>query len=116
MRLNSCFLSSLLNNDECAATTSNKAQIVIKKPHHLKTHPRVPLLDAQRTDSATASPNETQHDISDGPEDELTRIRFYLQPPPISGVDNWGIPPEPTGTCDPEIEVCLPQLQLNKED
>ena len=39
------------------------------------------------------------------PTDEMTRIRALLRPPPIPGVDDWGIPPEPTGACDPEIEV-----------
>lgn len=41
------------------------------------------------------------------PQDELTRIRALLRPPPIPGADDWGIPPEPTGACDPEIEVRL---------
>lgn len=36
----------------------------------------------------------------------LGKIRHLLSPPPIPDVENWGIPPESQGPCDPEVEVC----------
>ena len=43
---------------------------------------------------------------SDKYQDELSRIRALLQPPPIEGVDDWGIPPESSEPCDPALFVC----------
>jgi hypothetical protein len=37
--------------------------------------------------------------------DELSEIRSLLRPPPIPGVDDWGIPPESTEPYDPAIKV-----------
>ena len=101
---------------------------------HTKSHrPRVPLLDDEPepevagtgTGEPEAGPSEVptfsqppddddmsmsddipglNHAPSEEP-DELARIRALLRPPPIRGVDDWGIPPEPQGACDPEIEV-----------
>ena len=42
---------------------------------------------------------------SDKYQDELSRIRALLQPPPIQGVDDWGIPPESSEPCDPALFV-----------
>ena len=42
---------------------------------------------------------------SDKHQDELTRIRALLHPPPIQGVDDWGIPPESSEPCDPALFV-----------
>ncbi|EKM57961.1 uncharacterized protein PHACADRAFT_251887 [Phanerochaete carnosa HHB-10118-sp] len=50
------------------------------------------------------------------PTDEMARIRALLRPPPIPGVDDWNIPPEPTGVCDPEIEAKLAQFHALKRD
>lgn len=50
------------------------------------------------------------------PQDEMARIRALLRPPPIAGVDDWGIPPEPTGECEPEIEAKLAQFHTLKRD
>ncbi|KAE9398529.1 HCNGP-domain-containing protein, partial [Gymnopus androsaceus JB14] len=41
------------------------------------------------------------------------RIRLLLRPPPIPGLDDWGIPPEVTpegSTCDPALEAKLKQF------
>ena len=38
-------------------------------------------------------------------QDELSRIRALLVPPPIQGVDDWGIPPESSEPCDPALFV-----------
>ncbi|KAI0792574.1 hypothetical protein C8Q75DRAFT_607847 [Abortiporus biennis] len=48
-------------------------------------------------------------------EDELTRIRALLLPPPIPGLKDWGIPPEPEGVePDEEIKSKLTQFQTLK--
>jgi HCNGP-like protein len=44
---------------------------------------------------------------SEEPQDELSRIRALLRPPPIPGVEDWGIPPESTEPADPAITVSL---------
>jgi hypothetical protein len=88
---------------------------LIKKPHHLKTHPRAPLTDVDSPNlSREDRPGALPQDTDDEYEDNVARIRRLLRPPPIPGVDDWGIPPEPTGECDPEIEVessLLPCIQ-----
>lgn len=43
---------------------------------------------------------------SQEPQDEMSRIRALLRPPPIPGVRNWGIPDEPEGVePDPALVV-----------
>lgn len=61
-------------------------------------------------------PEETLPQDNGFPVDELTRIRALLRPPPIPGVDDWGIPPEPSGQCDPDIEAKLAQFHTLKRD
>ncbi|KAG7093927.1 hypothetical protein E1B28_007562 [Marasmius oreades] len=46
--------------------------------------------------------------------DELQHIRTLLRPPPIPGIPDWGVPPEPGPNeqepCDPAIEAKLLQF------
>jgi len=96
--------------------SSNKAQVVIRRPH-VKPHPRAPLSDHTPVFSQPeAGPNEAGQDVGDDPEDDMSRIRALLRPPPIPGVEDWGIPPEPTGECDPEITAKLAQFHTLKRD
>lgn len=53
---------------------------------------------------------------SEEPQDELSRIRGLLRPPPIPERVDWGIPPESTEPCDPAIEAKLAQFQTLKRD
>jgi len=39
--------------------------------------------------------------------EESSRIREILKPPPILEVEDWGIPPEGSGICNPALQVCL---------
>ncbi|KIY47843.1 HCNGP-domain-containing protein, partial [Fistulina hepatica ATCC 64428] len=48
--------------------------------------------------------------------DELLRIRALLRPPPIPGVEDWGIPPASTAPCDPAIEAKLANFHKLKRD
>ena len=38
--------------------------------------------------------------------EESYRIREILKPPPIVEVEDWGIPPEGSGICNPTLQVC----------
>ncbi|RUP47450.1 HCNGP-like protein-domain-containing protein [Jimgerdemannia flammicorona] len=38
------------------------------------------------------------------------RMRELLRPKPIEGVEDWGLPPEPEGECDPEVEAKVAQF------
>ena len=70
---------------------------------------------AQMPDDEEAHQSVDMPDVFDDepPEaDELGRIRALLRPPPIHGVRDWGIPPEPEGECDPGIEVCIPSVSI----
>lgn len=97
-----------------------KSQVIIRRPTHIKPHPRTRtiedeyLVPSTSTLSLTMSPVPEQDTGSST--DELTRIRTLLRPPPIPGVDDWGIPPEPAGTCDPDIEAKLAQFHALKRD
>ncbi|KAI0761113.1 HCNGP-like protein-domain-containing protein [Irpex lacteus] len=85
--------SKLVADTSSGPTSSNRAQIVIKKPHHLKPHPRAPLPDTERSNTTVAADrSEVPQHAANEPEDELTRIRTLLRPSPIPGVDDWGIP------------------------
>ncbi|SJL11429.1 uncharacterized protein ARMOST_14832 [Armillaria ostoyae] len=62
--------------------------------------------------SQEASSSQTTHD----PENDLSLVRSILRPSPLAGLDDWGIPPEPTGPCDPAIETKLAQFHTLKDD
>jgi len=47
---------------------------------------------------------------------DLGKIRTVLFPPPIPGVDDWGIPPESQKPCDPEVEAKLIHFHTLKND
>jgi len=53
--------------------------------------------------------------LSDEPEqDEITRIRGLLRPPPIKGLTDWGIPPETSEACDPTLTAKFEQFRTMK--
>lgn len=93
-----------------------KSQIIIKRPAmQRKSHPRAHLSEdiiepattaaipePSSNASQEASSSQTTHD----PENDLSLVRSILRPSPLAGLDDWGIPPEVTGPCDPAIEVC----------
>ena len=66
--------------------------------------------------SRATSPS-TSHTSSEKQGDELTRIRALLRPPPISGMDDWGIPPAADEEeCDPALVAKLNQFHELKRD
>ncbi|KAG6808852.1 hypothetical protein H0H92_002569, partial [Tricholoma furcatifolium] len=48
--------------------------------------------------------------------DELSKIRALLQPPPLVGIDDWGIPPASTAPPDPAIITKVAQFHTLKSD
>ncbi|KAF8068923.1 hypothetical protein FPV67DRAFT_1097217 [Lyophyllum atratum] len=49
-------------------------------------------------------------------QDELARIRALIQPPPIPGVEDWGIPPASTEPPDRANATKLAQFHALKRD
>lgn len=102
-----------------------KSQVIIRRPQNIKIHPRAHNAedDALAASNAQASgssmtldesvvPTFHQGTASDDPPDEMARIRTLLRPPPIPGVEDWGIPPPSTEPCDPTIEVIFHSYAL----
>ena len=88
--------------------------MVIRRPAHLKTHPRARVSDdiVNEPLPAESPPLETEEDLETQPEDasssdvdEIVRLREFFRPPPIPGLVDWGIPPEPKTQYDPTIDV-----------
>lgn len=96
----------------------------------MKSHPRAHISDdlaedsrtsanGQASSSSTLSKDATRSsdlEATDDPPDELARIRSLLWPPPIIGLDDWGIPPQSNEACDPAIEAKLAQFNALKRD
>ncbi|TFY55017.1 hypothetical protein EVJ58_g8516 [Rhodofomes roseus] len=114
------------------ASSSSGAQVVIRRPAHVKLRPRLRRqfsdnAEGEVTESAPAEPSEsgdlpdtasrmTMHD-EEGPDDELTQIRRLLRPAEIPGVEDWGIPPPPpSAPCDSALEAKLTQFMSLKRD
>ncbi|KAF9269029.1 hypothetical protein L218DRAFT_916550 [Marasmius fiardii PR-910] len=106
-----------------------KSQVIIKRPQYKPrtAHTRAHISEELDGPSASSSTFQTatfsQPESSTAPQtnptsdfepDEVQRIRTLLQPPPIPGVSDWGIPPEPGPNdcepCDPAIEAKLLQF------
>ncbi|KAJ6561267.1 HCNGP-like protein-domain-containing protein [Mycena sp. CBHHK59/15] len=110
------------------ADSTRKAQVIIRRPAApLKNRPRTVIADevlAKDAVPAPASPTRQQQQNAEAsssssssvrdPQDELTRIRELLRPPPIPGVADWGIPPGSTEPCDPAIQTKLAQFHALK--
>ncbi|KAH9946856.1 HCNGP-domain-containing protein [Amylocystis lapponica] len=108
---------------------SSKSQVVIRRPAHVKPRPRTRLPDDVQDLGATGASTSDAHvtrsaEVADlaalqegtEPPDELSRVRALLQPPPIPGLQDWGIPAEPSTSCDPVIEAKLAEFLALKRD
>lgn len=108
--------------------SSSKSQVIIRRPAHVKPRPRSRLPDdlndagpsseAGAGEDADATLDSAIAELQQGEDasDELARIRALLRPPPIPGVDDWGIPPEPMAPCDPAIEAKLTEFLTLKRN
>ncbi|KAF8518387.1 HCNGP-like protein-domain-containing protein [Hysterangium stoloniferum] len=87
---------------------------VVRRPAQVEGHH-----DRAHSPAGVAGPSSLSHDTNtsphpsaSNPEDELTRIRACLRPPPIPGVEDWGIPPATAEPCDPELEASRLRFHL----
>ncbi|KAK0473714.1 HCNGP-like protein-domain-containing protein [Armillaria novae-zelandiae] len=117
-------LKTNVNNSDSRKVT--KSQIIIKRPvMQRKSHPRAHLSEdiiepattpvihePSSNTSQEASSSQTTHD----PENDVSLVRNILRPPPLAGLDDWGIPHEPSDSCDPAIETKLAQFHALKDD
>lgn len=110
------FCCGQLNSNVGVARLLPKSQVVIRRPAHLKTHPRARVSDDIATEPPTEPPPpEAEEALEAEPEDtpsldvdEIVPLREFLRPAPIPGLIDWGIPPEATAPCDPAIDVGYP--------
>ncbi|KAH7926146.1 hypothetical protein BV22DRAFT_1128420 [Leucogyrophana mollusca] len=127
-------LPGVVNNDKPLKGASNvssdsrllpKSQVIIRRPTHLRSQPRAHISDdiaAGDPEIAEGSSSEAIEGLyvpatsSAGETDELIRLQALLRPPPISGVSDWGIPPESSSLCDPVTEAKLAQFHTLKRD
>ncbi|KAH8084297.1 HCNGP-like protein-domain-containing protein [Cristinia sonorae] len=108
-----------LNTNAQSEAGPSKAQVIIKRPAHMKKpQPRARLPDDEQPVSKAIEYEEASMPGVDALEvpEELARIRALLRPPPIPGQTDWGIPPELTGPCSPEVEAKLAQFHQLKRD
>ncbi|KAI0349869.1 HCNGP-domain-containing protein, partial [Trametes cingulata] len=112
-----------------ASTSSSSKPAVIIRRHapakpHLRTRlpeddpaeepgPSVPSSSRAVSQDPAASSTAS---LAQDPSDELTCIRQLLRPPPIPGVEDWGIPPEPTTPCDEAIKAKITNFLTLKRD
>lgn len=94
----------------------------------MKNHPKARISDhigldvpTQSEKESSTSPTPVETPSSSQPEseelqDEMSRIRALLRPPPIPGVEQWGIPTEPSTPPDPALVTKLAQFQALKRD
>ncbi|KAH7886968.1 HCNGP-like protein-domain-containing protein [Phlebopus sp. FC_14] len=92
----------------------SQSQVIIRRPGHLKSHPRAHISDdivneSQATGSQPPAPEEAPRETEPPPSPsseagDMARLRELLRPPPIPGIDDWGIPAQSTGPCDAAIE------------
>ncbi|KAF8068662.1 HCNGP-like protein-domain-containing protein [Lyophyllum atratum] len=106
-----------------------KSHVIIRRPPAAaKTYTRAHLSEEALQDVKAQS--TTQRHLSESPmdldtprpsaepaeqpQDELARIRALIHPPPIPGVEDWGIPPASTEPPDPAIATKLAQFHALK--
>ena len=108
----------------CSGRRITKAQVIIRRPaiahkNQIRAHISDDIVQEEEDQSQVAGPSsrETNSPMDMSPsssragppdesQDELSRLRALLYPPPIPGVDDWGVPPESSEPCDPALYVC----------
>ncbi|KAI0657038.1 HCNGP-like protein-domain-containing protein [Cubamyces menziesii] len=107
------------------SSSSSKPAIIIRRHAPAKPHlrTRIPEDPADEPGPSTApTARSTSQEASTSAvdtlyeDDELARIRQLLRPPPIPGVEDWGIPPEPDAPCDETIKAKITQFLALKRD
>jgi len=102
-----------------------KSQVIIKKPAvsrkgHVRAHFSEEVEQNVASTSRQGEPGNNSPEFEDltldEPQDELTRIRAMLRPPPVPGLEDWGIPAECTDAPDPALVTKLNQFHSLKKD
>ncbi|KAI0764499.1 HCNGP-like protein-domain-containing protein [Trametes elegans] len=108
--------------------TTSRPAVIIRRHAPTKPHLRTRLPEdvadepgpsssgIARTSSQDQPTERTGDPAGAEPSDELTRIRQLLRPPPIPGVEDWGIPPEPETPCDEAIKAKITSFLALKRD
>ncbi|TDL16143.1 hypothetical protein BD410DRAFT_645503 [Rickenella mellea] len=104
--------------DGTAATSS---AAVVRRPSTRKSLPEQSDASGHGSVPATRSKSPPDSPTRSVPpelaqEDEMSYIRSLLRPPPIEGVEDWGIPPPSAEPCDPDLEAKLAQFHTLKRD
>jgi len=99
--------------------------LIIRRPihAHTKTHTRVHVTenadevdtDCNQNLSQVPSPSDN-HALQTLDDGGLARIRTLLRPPPVAGLTDWGVPPEPAEPCDSAVEAKLVHFHTLKND
>ncbi|KAI0720845.1 HCNGP-like protein-domain-containing protein [Cerioporus squamosus] len=104
-------------------SSGRKPAVIIRRHPPAKPHPRARIPDdinesGPSTPTQFQPPEDTTLPIGprEDPTDELARTRRLLRPPPIPGVQDWGIPPEPTDPCDENIKAKIATFLALKRD
>ncbi|GJJ14879.1 hypothetical protein Clacol_009148 [Clathrus columnatus] len=98
------------------AIVDGSVQILRRSSSHINLHPRLhsPSQTSEPSNSRTlvTQPNDSSKLIETRePENEsLVEIRACLLPPPIPGVNDWGIPPPTDEICDTSLRMKLDQF------
>ena len=97
-------------DDEFAPKTSSYSKDSSRETSPVTVVPAQSPIKRDGPDASTSSLSGLTSDLTmneQGPreDDEIAAIRALLRPPSIPGVEDWGIPPAPSGPCDPDLEV-----------
>ena len=118
---NSCHTDNV-EAKTCLGRRLPKSQVIIKRPaanhkvHYPRNHVSEELesgatlraIETSYPDGTSPmeiSSSSSQAVPSEEPQDELSRMRATLKPPPIAGAVDWGILPECSDTCEPALLV-----------
>ncbi|EAU89110.1 hypothetical protein CC1G_08518 [Coprinopsis cinerea okayama7 len=121
------------------ASDGRAAQVVIRRPPTLRERPRAHISaddstnsprgqsssirsSSQPHDSGSPSHLSTSNEGTPAPhggeidteQQQLARMRALLRPPPIPGLEDWGIPPPSTDPVDPQIAAKLANFHALK--
>ncbi|KIY70078.1 HCNGP-domain-containing protein [Cylindrobasidium torrendii FP15055 ss-10] len=119
---NDVTLNASLRNSELKKPA--KSQVIIKRVPKKGHTVRVPTADElddspkEKSSEASqvASTSTSVRGVTPSAEDEAAQLRALLRPPPIAGLEDWGIPPPSRAPPDPALQAKLAQYQALKND
>ncbi|KAF9051759.1 HCNGP-like protein-domain-containing protein [Panaeolus papilionaceus] len=76
----------------------------------------VQLVDDETMENSAGTSTEDRSSTPKSAQDELSSMRILLKPPPIPGLEDWGIPSEFTESVNPALEAKLKQFAELKKN